>query len=84
MRSRHLGVLALVVSLTGPAIGIAAEDDLIALWTTPEGTLEIKDGGTFAGKPNDMDGFAASGRSTAMGCWCSPATTARPQNASTP
>jgi hypothetical protein len=58
MRRRLSGVLALLLWLSVPAIGIAAGEDLIALWTTPQGTLDINDDGTFAGKPNDMDGFA--------------------------
>jgi hypothetical protein len=58
MRRQIPGLLALAFLLAAPAIGIAAGEDLIALWNTPEGTLEIKDDGTFAGKPNDMDGFA--------------------------
>ena len=58
MRRRLPGILALALLLGAPAIGMAADEDLIALWTTPDGTLEIKDDGTFAGKPKDMDGFA--------------------------
>jgi hypothetical protein len=67
MRRQVVGMLALALWLAAPAIGSAAGEDLIALWTTPEGTLEIKDGGTFAGKPNDMDGFAGKWEINAAG-----------------
>jgi uncharacterized protein (DUF2147 family) len=60
MRRQLSGILALALLLSTPAIGVAAEEDLIALWMTPDGTLEIKDGGAFAGKPKDMDGFAGT------------------------
>ena len=58
MRRQSSGILALALLLAAPAIGMAADEDLSALWKTPEGTLELKDDGSFAGKPNDMDGFA--------------------------
>ena len=67
MRRQIPGFLALVLLLAAPAIAIAAGEDLIALWNTPEGTLEIKDDGTFAGKPNDMDGFAGKWEINAAG-----------------
>ena len=70
MRRQSSGLLALALLLAAPAIGMAADEDLIALWNTPEGTLEIKDDGTFAGKPKDMDGLPASGKSTTPACWC--------------
>lgn len=58
MRRQFSGIPALALLLLAPAVAMAAGEDLSALWTTPDGTLEIKDDGTFAGKPNDMDGFA--------------------------
>ena len=58
MRRQFSGVPALALLLLAPAAAMAADEDLSALWTTPDGTLEIKDDGTFAGKPKDMDGFA--------------------------
>ena len=71
MRRCLPGLLALALMLGAPAIGMAAGEDLVALWNTPEGTLEIKDDGTFAGKPKDMDArLPASGKSTPPACWC--------------
>ena len=67
MRRRLPGILALALLLSAPTIAAAAEQDLIALWTTPEGTLEIKDGGTFVGKPSDMHGFAGKWEANADG-----------------
>ena len=55
---RVSGILALALWLFAPGAAMAADEDLSALWATPEGTLEIKDDGTFAGKPKDTDGFA--------------------------
>jgi len=44
-----------------PAIGLTADEDLAGLWNIEGGgTLEIKDDGTFSGKPKDMDAFAGN------------------------
>ena len=59
MRGRISGILAVMLALGVPAIGLAADEDLAGLWNVDGGgTLEIKDDGTFSGKPKDMDGFA--------------------------
>ena len=67
MRRHVTGILALAVSLAAPAIGLAANEALAAMWNAPEGTLEIKADGTFAGKPNDRDGFAGKWEVNAAG-----------------
>jgi hypothetical protein len=59
MPGRISGILAVVLALGAPAICYAADEDLAGLWNIDGGgTLEIKDDGTFAGKPKDMDAFA--------------------------
>jgi hypothetical protein len=55
MRRQLSGILALALLLAAPAAGVAANEDLSALWKTPDGTLELKDDGTFAGNPTDED-----------------------------
>jgi hypothetical protein len=58
MLARISGILAVVLALGAPAICYAADEDLAGMWNIDGGTLEIKDDGTFSGKPKDMDGFA--------------------------
>jgi hypothetical protein len=61
MRGRISGILALVLVLVlgVPAIGLAGGEGLAGRWNIEGGgTLEIKDDGTFSGKPKDMDAFA--------------------------
>ena len=59
MRGRTSGILALLFLLAAPAIGLAENEDLPGMWNIQGGgTLEIKDDGSFAGQPKDMDAFA--------------------------
>jgi hypothetical protein len=59
MRGRISGILAVVLALGVPAIGVAAGEGLAGLWNIEGGgTLDLKADGTFSGKPKDMDGFA--------------------------
>ena len=61
MRGRISAILAVVLALGVPTIGLAADEDLAGLWNIEGGgTLEIKDDGTFSGKPKDMDAFAGN------------------------
>jgi hypothetical protein len=62
MRKHVPGLLALAFLLAAPAIGMAADEDLTALWKMPDGTLELKDDGTFAGKPADEEKGAFAGK----------------------
>jgi hypothetical protein len=62
MRKQLSGILALALWFAAPAIGMAADEDLTALWKMPDGTLELKDDGTFAGKPTDEEKGAFAGK----------------------
>jgi hypothetical protein len=71
MGGRIAGILAVVFLLSVPAIGLAADENLAGMWNIQGGgTLEIKDDGSFAGQPKDMERLPANGTSTMPACSC--------------